>query len=244
MHVYSRRGPFSGPQLRAHLTALSKRAGFQSAAEAVNDSGFADSVRMVLREWGVGTRGAELVPLDAFHAELRKLAPRLAVLDQVHIEDDALDVRKTAEMVWELIDSMCLVTKDGQTVRNKLVSASKALHHLLPALVFPIDREYTQTFFGWHNPEFQYNPRGCFEVIFFALAEIARKVRPTQFVGEGWMSGPTKILDNSVVGYCIGRGLESESTRQQRRDRAMVKRAKELGIWDALKAQVETKKRD
>src|SRR5262249_26684642 len=38
-----------------------------------------------------------------------------------------------------------------------------------PELVFPIDREYTQTFFGWRNPEFQNNPRDCFMVSFLAF---------------------------------------------------------------------------
>lgn len=34
------------------------------------------------------------------------------------------------------------------------MAGSKTLHHLLPDLVPPIDREYTRPFFGLHNPEF------------------------------------------------------------------------------------------
>ncbi len=147
--------------------------------------------------------------------------------------------------MWRLLDSICLVTKHGQPVKNRLVSGSKALHHVLPALVFPIDREYTQTFFGWHNPEFQYNPRDCFEVIFSALAETARTVTPSRFVCEGWMSSPTKILDNAVVGYCVAHGLQSQNTRHQQKKQseynALVRRAKELGIWEAVRAEAERK---
>ena len=55
------------------------------------------------------------------------------------------------------------------------------------------------------------------------------------------MSSPTKILDTAIVGYCAKRGLESENTRHQKNKRAryqaMVKRAKELGIWDAMEAR-------
>jgi hypothetical protein len=245
VEVFRLRGPFSGSQLNVHLRALSSRAAFASAAEAVIDSRFADAVRDVLREWGVGSRGTELVPSDVFHGELRKLVPHLAELEQAQIEDRALDMPRIASIVWGLLDSICLVTKHGQPVRNRLVSGSKALHHVLPALVFPIDREYTQTFFNWHNPQFQYNPRGCFEVIFLALAETARAVKPRRFVGEGWMSSPTKILDNAIVGYCVKHGLKSETTRHQQNKRAenkaLVNRAKELGIWDAIKAESESR---
>jgi hypothetical protein len=34
------------------------------------------------------------------------------------------------------------------------MAGSKALDHLLPDLVPPMDREYTRPFFGLHNPEF------------------------------------------------------------------------------------------
>jgi hypothetical protein len=144
VEVFRLRGPFSASQLRAHLKAVKRRAAFASAAEAVSDQEFADGIRDVLREWGVGTRGAELVPSEIFRAELRKLAPNLDELGQVQIEDRTLNVRSVASMVWRLLDSICLVTKHGQPVRNRLVSGSKALHHVLPTLVFPIDREYTR----------------------------------------------------------------------------------------------------
>jgi len=106
------------------------------------------------------------------------------------------------------------------------------LHHILPELVFPIDREYTQTFFGWHNPEFQQNPQGCFMVAFLAIAELANAVQPGRLVGEGWMASPAKILDNAIVGYCVKHGLESESARHAKKkrvhDKALSRRAKEI----------------
>jgi hypothetical protein len=123
---------------------------------------------------------------------------------------------------------MCLVTKNGQPVKNRVVSGTKALHHILPELVFPIDREYTQTFFGWHNPEFQQNPQGCFMVAFLAIAELANAVQPGRLVGEGWMASPAKILDNAIVGYCVKHGLESESARHAKKKR--VQRRTPFGV--------------
>jgi hypothetical protein len=219
--VFNHRGPFSGSQLHVHLKALKARAAFPSAAEAVSDPEFADAVREVLWHWGVGTRGTELLPAEAFRAELRKLAPKLAGLEQMQINDVTLVGPKAALRIWDLIDSLCLVTRDGKPVRNTLVSGSKALHHVLPRLVFPIDREYTQTFFDWHNPEFQYNPRDCFILIFVSLADLAKRVNPEHLVGDRWMTSPAKILDNAIVGYCVKHGLKSESTRYQTKKRAV-----------------------
>jgi hypothetical protein len=93
----------------------------------------------------------------------------------------------------------------------KLVSGSKALHHLLPELVVPIDRAYTQRFFGWQNPVFQYRQRQCFREAFSAFAEIARSVGPENFVGTGWRSSRTKIIDNALIGMLMSK--KSEITR-------------------------------
>jgi hypothetical protein len=241
LDTFTHRGPFSEMQLRAHVKALMRRRLFPSAGEAVNDDEFADAVRDTLGHWGVGTRGAELVPVEAFRGELRKLARNLDGLDQLQIDDPALDGPKTALMVWNLLDSICLVMKNGQPVKNKVVSGTKALHHVLPKLVFPIDREYTQTFFGWHNPEFQNNPQDCFILIFVSIASLAKVINLAQLVGGAWLSSPAKILDNAIVGYCVKHGLKSESTQyQQKRARlikAMEKRAKELGILEEVRTE-------
>ena len=57
------------------------------------------------------------------------------------------------------------------------------------------------------------------------------------------MSSPAKILDNAIIGYCVKHGLKSENTRYQQKKRAvyqaMEKRAKELGIWEAIKAEAD-----
>jgi hypothetical protein len=241
VEVFKHGGPFSELQLRAHLKALSLRSTFPFAAGAVKNPEFADAVRDVLGRWGVGTRGAELLSVESFRAEIGRLAPSLTPLEQMEIDDALLDVPKVASSVWDVINSMCLVTKNGKPVKNKVVSGTKALHHVLPKLVFPVDREYTQTFFGWHNPEFQDNPRDCFVLIFSSLAELAREVNLANFVGKGWTSSPAKILDNAIVGYCVKHGLRSENTRYQQKQRdelkALKKRAKELGIWEEIKSE-------
>lgn len=91
-------------------------------------------------------------------------------------------------------------------VDNKapLVACTKALHHLLPDLVVPIDREYTQAFFGWHNPEFQYRQGEFFTQAFAAFADVARSTNPQQYVRDsGWHTSRTKVIDNAIVSLLV-----------------------------------------
>lgn len=64
----------------------------------------------------------------------------------------------------------------------------------------PVDRAYTQTFFGWHSPEFQSGQREFFSLSLGAFATLAREVQPERFVGEGWNSSRSKVIDNAIVG--------------------------------------------
>jgi hypothetical protein len=98
------------------------------------------------------------------------------------------------------------VIQSLEIVDNKatLVPCTKALHHLLPDLVVPINREYTQAFFGWHNPEFQRRQSECFAQAFAAFVDIARDTNPQQYVrGEGWHTSRTKVIDNALVSLLV-----------------------------------------
>jgi hypothetical protein len=117
-------------------------------------------------------------------------------LQGLSIDAASLGVDNAAELVWKAVERL-EVTESKAT----LVAGTKTLHHLLPELVPPMDREYTQRFFGWHNPQFQYGQEKCFRSAFGAFAFIAREVNPRQFVGtHAWNTSLTKVLDNALVG--------------------------------------------
>ncbi len=91
------------------------------------------------------------------------------------------------------------------------MAGTKALHHLLPELVVPMDRVYTRTFFRWYMPQFQSDQRRVFEDAFGHFAAIARATDPERLVGPGWRTSRTKILDNAVVGFCLAEALRRPS---------------------------------
>ncbi len=184
-------------QLRLHLETIRRRRILGSAGAAIDDDSFLDLLRHTLGGWGIGVRGSHLADPTNFKAALRRQRAALERLDGRMIDDASLDVGGTTRVVWELILNL-------QIVDNKapLVAGSKALHHLLPDLVVPIDREYTRRFFGWWATRFQNQQESCFVTAFGQIASVARAVDPQSFVGAGWRSSRTKVLDNAIVAFC------------------------------------------
>lgn len=193
---YDANGPFRKyGQLEFHRQTIDLRLQLGSAVAALADDGFLQSLYDTLQAWGIGARASRLKPFGDFCAALRKQTNAIAAFEATTLDDPALDVAATAETLWRLIEKVSVVQNAAV-----VVPATKTLHHLLPDLVVPMDREYTQKFFGWQNPQFQYGQRQCFIDAFGAFADIGRAAQPAQYVGTGWRSSRTKIIDNAVVG--------------------------------------------
>jgi hypothetical protein len=182
-------------QLEFHRRTIELRMGLGSPMAAVADDKFLQSLYETLQAWGIGTRASRLKRLEEFCEGLRKQADAIGGFENASIDDPALNVLATAEALWRLIEGLPVVENT-----SVVVPATKTLHHLLPDLVVPMDREYTQRFFGWQNPQFQYGQRQCFIDAFGAFTAIARAVQPAQYVGAGWRTSRTKVIDNAVVG--------------------------------------------
>jgi hypothetical protein len=209
---YDKHTPFKKPdQLKSHVMTIRRRTELGSAIIAATDSVFCNNLYRTLQYWGIGQRASVLIPYEAFAEVLASRASEIARLDGITIDDPALDVQQIADQVWQLIDSLGIVVNI-----SKLVPSTKALHHLLPDLIVPVDREYTQTFFGLHNPEFQGqygSQRPVFTNTFATFARIARAAEVNSYVGMGqsWRTSRSKVIDNALVGFCVAEGLSKPS---------------------------------
>ncbi len=236
LKAFDEKPPFTLEQLNSHIATIALRKSFASAQSAARSERFALALRSTLLSWGIGKRGSNLVGPEEFAAALDIIAGELSVLENRSVDDPGLDVAGCTASIWALVERLDIVRNE-----NKIVPCTKALHHVLPDLIPPIDREYTQTFFGWSNPEFQYHPKKCFSYGFSALARIARAVNPAQYVGADWRTSKSKILDNALVGFCRMHKLESSNRRYQRfkkeRENDLIRRAKELGVYDQVEAE-------
>jgi len=49
---------------------------------------------------------------------------------------------------------------------------------------------------------------------------LAAEVRPEEYIGSGWNSSRSKVLDNAVVGFCQAHGLISANKRHRQKESA------------------------
>lgn len=199
LEVFDQNTPFTrSGQFECHSRTIRRRRELGTVEAAVLDVSFTRSLWDTLRAWGIGSRASRLTPLDGFRQALLRELPQLKALEAFSIDSADLGVEEVAGEVWLLIERLSIVENDAP-----LVSCTKALHHLLPDLIVPMDRAYTQQFFAWHNPEFQYQQRNVFVQAFRTFAAVARVVTPSRYVGAGWGTSRTKVLDNALVGFCL-----------------------------------------
>ena len=231
LHAFGATPAFNDEQLRAHVDTLALRSRLGSAAAAARNAEFARALYHTLELWRMNTRGAKLVSPAKFEASLQRCAAEIERFEKDHLEADAMDAAATAARLWSLIDGL-RITDTGV----RLVACTKALHHLLPNLVVPMDRQFTGAFFGWNTHDWQKKEERLFKSAFIVFREIAQKAKPSGYIGAGWNTGPAKIIDNAIVSYCRETQLDQAS-----RDKAVIARAKELGIYDEIMA--EAKKR-
>jgi hypothetical protein len=151
-----------------------------------------------LQAWGIGVRRSRLKPFNEFCAALRKREAGLALIEGCKIDDSTLNLNQLSHDLWTLVDQLDITSNN-----TRIVPGTKTLHHLLPDLVVPMDRAYTQNFFRWQNPEFQYNQKRCFEQAFVSFGEIARKTAPSHYINNRWDSSRTKVIDNALIGFVI-----------------------------------------
>jgi hypothetical protein len=198
LEVFTNNVPFTRDgQFELHQKTIQRRLALGSVKAALEDDSFLKNLYGTLQAWGIGRQASVLLSFSDFTCSLRDFSSNISELEGLSLEDN-LEIPKISEKLWTLISSLKIVGN-----KAKLVSSSKTLHHLLPDLISPIDRRYTQTFFLWDMPKFQYAQKDCFYEIFRVFAAIAKKARPSQYVGKGWNTSLSKVIDNAMIGLII-----------------------------------------
>lgn len=198
---------FSGPSLYFHRRTIERLRGYRCASEAIQHDQFIESLYATLTSWGMhrmGPKGAKLTDYERFKAgfaEQHDQIRRLETLALAAVAGDGLE--NLTARVWEIISGLQI-----STTHTQIVAGSKALHHVLPDLVPPIDRQYTvQFFYGYArtNPDQKEFVRIFSN--FHAIAvrcrdEIRSPVSNRTDAGE-MNTSATKIIDNAIVGYAL-----------------------------------------
>jgi hypothetical protein len=148
LEYFEQHYPFTkSGQLALHRKTMELRKAHVSVSDAISDAVFVGSLYETLRAWGIGSRRSNLRSLPDFATALQMALPAIAALEVPRIDAEGLNVDHTVDAVWNAIETLNVVDNNAQ-----LVAGTKTLHHLLPELVPPMDREYTQRCFSAHVP--------------------------------------------------------------------------------------------
>jgi hypothetical protein len=200
---FERSNAFPGPSLYFHQRAIERRRVHASVNELMADQRFFEYVYAVLPAWGMHRMGKQAAKVGDFGAmvhSFRAQASAIGDLWDLHIctlPEDGGDA--VAEQVWAVLGSLKVSTS-----ATRIVAGSKALHHALPELVPPIDRQYTFQFFTGQKAVNSGDEQAFLEW-FPYLAEIGRRAADDiqeALDRRGFMAtSAAKVVDNAIVGF-------------------------------------------
>lgn len=193
---------FGAWRLHFHRKTINARSKFGCVSEAIDSHNFVvEHLGYTLVAWGMDSQRAKLVHPNEFFFRFKANERLIVELEQYSIAD--LSNLNVINLVWDTINNLQL----SQT-RSQLVTGAKALHHLLPNFIPPIDRRYTGEFFKLYPNHFSYNAKSGCEHILKGFAQIYKTLENqrtdylSNLVGNAdWATSETKLIDNAIVGY-------------------------------------------
>lgn len=197
---FHKANPFTGPSVYFHLKTL-ERLKKIGVSRALEDIVFFEYLYATLASWGMhrmGPKGAKLVGFTEFKTSLQSQSNKILDLRELNLVClSEQELEETTNSLCNIISNLRVSSTDTQ-----LVTGTKALHHLLPNLVPPIDGEYTLRFIYGYKPTYKSDEKK-FRKTFPTLAKIGYKEKNNilKWVGKGFHTSETKVIDNAIVGY-------------------------------------------
>lgn len=196
---FERNSQFAGHTASSHRDTLEFVRRAARPTDVLDDAGWYSSLLRTLADWNMDQRGAQLLPLVTVRSSFRALRPQLAELEVTRLETLSPYYSILSEQkLWAVIDNLT-VGQQG----TRLVVNTKAVHHLLPDLVPPMDRTYTFWFFyDFPNiPNFRPEKK-TFSEVWSQFIKIARAIAPIapNYLGQSMHTSTPKMADNAIIG--------------------------------------------
>lgn len=194
---------FTGPSLHFHLKTIATLRKHALPSGALDDDRFFELLYATLASWGMhrmGRAGAKLVDLPEIVGSFVAQRPAIESLEKLRLSQlSEEEVPRVTDTVWEVMESLSVGRQ-----KVKLIANSKALHHLLPELVPPIDRQYILKFF-YNNTNINRAEDRYFNEMFPHFHHVARTAesRLPYLLGRRMHTSETKIIDNAIVGFVL-----------------------------------------
>jgi len=198
-HAYYMAETFSGPSLYFHQRALETR---HSPRTLIHN----EYVYATLASWGMhrlGQKGSKMKGFSVFRQSIETLNNE--IIEAQNYTDEGI-----RDQEWELLKRIFFGLEVMETSIS-LVGNSKVMHHLLPNIIPPIDREYTLRFLYSNktivsNLEKEWSRLQTIVRKFFipivsdkGFQQQSRKWQNQQDLYP-WDTSPMKIVDNLVIG--------------------------------------------
>ena len=202
LDAFSRTELFTGPSWYFHDKTLALRTTL-GLRGALRDDAFFDWLYATLVSWGLhrmGPGNTKLRDIQEIRDSIRSQEDRLTGLVNEKLTTAALaDVPELTDALWTVLTSLRISVAEAQIVAN-----AKALHHLLPDLVPPIDRQYTYRFF-YGRTMLSIPEREAFNEMFERFVRVATSQKDIVYskVGQPWHTSVSKVVDNAIVGFML-----------------------------------------
>jgi hypothetical protein len=190
---------FRGPSLYFHERALATRNDPASLTHL-------EYVYATLASWGMhrmGKGGSKMLSFHFFSQSVQNLKDRIA-------EAQNFDFHEMSEMKWAVLKEIFCEVK-VMASETSLVGNSKVMHHMLPNIIPPIDREYTLWFLRGNT-----TIRNDLETEWLIMKEIISKffipvasdttfyLKAEQWIKRyedyPWDTSVLKVVDNLIIG--------------------------------------------
>jgi len=146
LKVFTESNRFTGPSWYFHNKTIELSTNAPSIKDLFNNDCFFEYLYATLTSWGLhrmGPGNTKLRELDDIKESLKLQLPAISELSKASLSQlPKQNVKEVAGRAWEVMSGLKVSIAEAQIVAN-----SKALHHVIPRLIAPIDREYTFKFF-------------------------------------------------------------------------------------------------
>ena len=196
---------FGGPSIYFHKKALLEQKNNFLGNNHLN------MIYAVMPSWGMhrmGTKGAKMVEYNIFKEEILKNKDEINELKNKNIKNVNID--NIAKLITEKIH----VSKSN----SFLVSSSKVLHHILPNIISPIDRNYSIRFMrknkdDWGSSSMNINNEEAYALIFIKemfefinnneklMSKYIIEINENNIYDTNFNTSLTKIFDNLIMVY-------------------------------------------
>ena len=206
---FERSSAFPGPSLYFHEQAIARRRGTLDRRTTCWPTSSSSSMcTRCCPAWGMHRMGKQAAKVGDFNVmveSFRAAAPAIEGLWDLHISRVPNGRSATPpRSIWSVLGALRVSTS-----ATRIVAGSKALHHVLPDLVPPIDRQYTFQFFTGQKAVTTGDERAFLEW-FPYLAEIGRRaateIEDALDRGGFMATGAAKVIDNAIIGFMQGDG--------------------------------------